>query len=98
MACCQKKRNSKTKQLIKRRIFESEGFNLVRHLKRNPPSILQDQLLHDYHKRSHTLYEKAIKFKPANKAFIHHIVQMHDEFGREMLSRGIIHKTPLQRL
>lgn len=98
MACCQKKRKAKTKQLMNRRIFETEGFSMMKHLRRNPPSVVQDQLLLNYHIRSHTLYEKAIKFKPPNKAFIHQVVEMHDEFVRELLKRRVNHKTPLQRI
>jgi hypothetical protein len=97
MPCCQKTRKAKVKQLIQRRLFETEGFSVLKRLTRIPPPSLQDNLLIAHHKKLHEIYEKAKKFKSVNKALVHHLVERHDAFVREMTKRGIKHKTPIQR-
>ncbi len=97
MACCKKRRNQQTKKIMKRRLFEADAFRSLARLKDQNPITLQNKLLLDYHKKTHMLYAGALKHKPVNKAFINRIVEMHDEYVREILKRGIDHKTPLQR-
>jgi len=98
MACCQKRRKEQVKQLMKRRLFEIEGFSTLKLLKKNPPRLLHDKLILDYHRKTHMLYKNAIKHKPLNRVFINQIVELHDEFVKEMLTRDIEHKNPIQRI
>ena len=98
MACCQKRRKQKIKQLMKRRMFESEGFSSLGRMKRNHPSMLQDKSIEAYHTQAHELYKRAVKQKPPNKVFIHQVVELHDSLTNEMLKRRIKHSTPITRI
>ena len=96
MPCkCSKKRKSKYMQ---RRLFEIEQFKIFRNMRSKLPKSLSRQILLDYHRKTHMLYEGNIKRKPINKEFVNSIVDLHDKFVKEMLQRGISHKTPLKRV
>lgn len=98
MACCQKRRKEQVKRLMKRRIFEVEGFSILKLLKKNPPRLLHDKLILDYHRKTHILYKGAIKHKPLNRIFITQICELHSEFVKELTNRKMEHQTPMQRI
>ena len=62
------------------------------------PSSLANNLLLDYHRKTHMLYTAATKKYPPNKTFANSMVSLHNKFVREMLKRGMKHNTPLKRI
>ena len=98
MACCQKRRKQQVKRLMQRRLFESESLKILASLKGKAPADLENKLLLDYHRKTHMLYNGALKHKPPNKKFINQIVSMHDEYVKEMSKRGMKHTTPLKKI
>ena len=62
-----------------------------------PTKITNQQLL-DYHRKTHMLYSGNTARTLINKAFINHIVDLHDSFVTEILKRGMKHNTPLKKL
>lgn len=97
MTCC-KKRKEKVKKLMERRIFELESYRIIKNLKGKIPTSLPNQLLLDYHRKTHMLYAAALKHNPPNKKFINEVVLMHNEYVKEMKKREIKHTTPMERI
>lgn len=62
------------------------------------PSSLTPNLLLDYHRKTHMLYEAAVRKIPPNKIFANSMVRLHDKFVKEMLKRGMKHNTPLKKI
>jgi hypothetical protein len=74
-------------------------FDIIsRRMANKDPSKLHKKILMDYHKKTHMLYAAAIKRKPPNKKFINSIVTLHDNLAKEMIRRGIDHKSPLESI
>jgi len=78
--------------------FSSRSVSLFKSLIDAVPRKLNNQLLQDYHRKTHMLYAGNIKRTPVNKKFINLIVDLHDEFVKEMLKRKINHNTPLKKI
>ena len=95
MVCCRKRR-TKQRQVMARRLFENNAFKVLRDLKNKSPDILQDELLDQYHRKCHMLYKGAIKLKPPNKVFINQVIELHIQCMKEMKIRGMKHDSPLQ--
>lgn len=98
MPCCEKKRKEHLRRSMQRRLFESDMAMMMRRLKDAKPSSLSNPLLLDYHRKTHMLYQGAMKHKPPNKQFINQVVSMHDSFVKEMLNRGMKHTSPLKKI
>jgi hypothetical protein len=98
MACCNKTRKEKVRQVMKRRLFEADKQSTVSKLSTQNPKTIDKKLLSDYHRKTHMLYQGALRYKPPNKGFINRVVSIHDTYVKEMLHRGMKHSTPLQRL
>jgi len=95
MPCCNKRR-----QVAKARRLMAEQKNLYTHKKLGDknPTLLNDKLLLDYHKKTHMLYAGAVARRPVNKPFVNSTVALHDKFVEEMLNRGMKHTTPLNKI
>ena len=95
MTCCQKKRKAKTRNLIQRRVFESDVYTTIKKIKGTDICLLQDRILIKTHNRIHSIYNKAIKFNPPNKKFIQNVVLMHTSYAEEIKKRRISHTSPI---
>jgi len=62
------------------------------------PASLSNQLLLDYHRKTHMLYEVAIRRSPPNKKFANSMVTAHNRIVKEMKKRGMKHNTPLKKI
>lgn len=99
MSCCgNKRRKEKIKRVMERRIFENNTFKILRLLKNRQSKSLNDKLLVEYHRKCHMLYAEASERLPINKVFINQVVEMHDQYVKEMIRRGMKHNSPLQRV
>jgi hypothetical protein len=99
MACrCSSKKKERLTKQMQRRLFETEQFKIAMSMKGKNPSSLKDKTLLDYHKKTHMLYAGNVKRNPINKQFVNSIVDLHDQFVREMLNRGMKHNTPLKKV
>jgi len=98
MPCCHKRRKAQVIKLVQRRIFESDSHTIIKNLKVNAPSILNDQKLVNTHTKIHSLYSKAIKFNPPNKKFINNVVSIHNRYVEEMIKRKMKHTSPIKNL
>ena len=98
MACCNKRRVAQRLKEAQQRVAEANQIVLFRSLRdKNPPS-LSDQLLLDYHRKTHMLYAGAVSRCPLNKPLVNSIVDLHDNFVKEMLARRMKHNTPLKKV
>lgn len=98
MACCNKRRAAQRLREARQRVDEANQLGIFRSLKdKNPPS-LPDKLLLEYHRKTHMLYAGAMLRRPLNKPFINSIVDLHDNFVKEMLKRRMNHNTPLKKV
>jgi len=98
MPCCQKTRKAQIKKLMERRTFEIEGFSMLKRLKSKPHYSLQDSLLLNYHRKTHKLYNQAIKLKPVNRIFINQVIEVHNSIIAELQKREIEHASPIQMI
>ena len=62
------------------------------------PASLVNNLLLDYHRKTHMLYAIAVKRTPPNKTYTNSIVTLHNKFVKEMLKRKMKHNTPLKKI
>lgn len=83
---------------MQKRLLEIDMLKVVRSMKTKNPSSLESNLLLDYHRKTHMLYQGNINRKPVNKDFINSIVALHDNLVREMLKRRMKHNTPLSKI
>jgi len=78
--------------------FLKNSLRLYKLLKDAVPSKLTNQQLLEYHRKTHMLYQGNIRHRPPNKQFINMIVDLHDSFVKEILRRGMNHKSPLKKI
>ena len=78
-------------------MFFTEIKNILRRMD-TEPSKLENKTLVDYHRKTHMLYSKSIKSKPLNRKLINNIVNLHDNYVKEMTKRNMNHKTPLRKI
>lgn len=78
--------------------FTSNSMYMLKALINSKPKKLNDRLLQDYHRKCHMLYAGNITRTPVNRTFINSIVELHNRFVKEMLSRGMNHNTPLKKV
>jgi len=95
MPCCNKKRRVME---ARRRMTEQKNLNKYKMMKDKNPTLLNDKLLVEYHKKTHMLYAGAIARRPVNKPFVNSTVSLHDKFAEELLNRGMKHNTPLNKI
>lgn len=95
MPCCGKKRRVME---ARRRVVEQNNLKQYKSMKGKNPSLLNDKLLLDYHKKTHMLYAGAVARKPVNRPFANSMVALHNKFVEEMLNRGMKHNTPLEKI
>ena len=95
MPCCAKKRRVME---ARRRVLEQANKNTYKSMQDKDPTLLNDKLLLEYHKKTHMLYAGAVARRPVNKPFVNSIVNLHDKFVEELLSRGMKHNTPLKKV
>jgi hypothetical protein len=79
-------------------LFELQIPDALLKLKEARPSSLNSKLLLDYHMKTHMIYAGAIKRNPPNKPFINSIVDIHNNFAKEIVKRGMKHNTPLKKV
>jgi len=63
---------------------------------RKQTNELSTQTLLTLHKQLHKSYTNLLRIKPKPENAIKIIVQSHDEYVKELLTRGIKHNTPLK--
>ena len=98
MACCGKKRNIKIHRVVEDQKLLKNSLKLLYNFKDVKPAFLKNKTLLDYHRKTHMLYEVNIKRRPVTKNLINQIVELHDNFVKEMLKRNMKHKTPLKKV
>lgn len=98
MACCGKRRAAKRLQAARRKALENNAsLGTYRAMKDKDPASLPSKLLVEYHRKTHVLYEGAIKRNPPNIQFINSISDIHKNVVTEILKRKMKHNTPLKK-
>lgn len=78
--------------------FFNKSLSMTKAMKDVNLSEIPNNLLLDYHRKTHMLYGGNIKNKPINKQFINFIVELHNNIVKEMTNRKMKHNTPLPKL
>jgi len=78
--------------------FQRNSRDVFSKLKDVNPRKLDSKLLLEYHRKTHMLYAGNTKRDPVNKQFVNSIVDLHDQFVKEMLRRNMKHNSPLKKV
>jgi len=79
-------------------LIELDIKNILFKMKDAKLSSLTNNLILDYHRKTHMLYTVATKKNPPNKTFANSMVSLHDKFVKEMIRRKMKHNTPLNKI
>jgi anaerobic ribonucleoside-triphosphate reductase len=99
MGCmCSKRKREKLQKDVKDKMKEMEHLKLAKNIKDQTPSLLNEKQLIDSYDKIVKLYSENITRKKLNKKLINFIVDLHNEFTKEMLNRGIPTIKPLNKI
>lgn len=84
--------------MISKYLLELQIKDAFLKMKDQNPSSLNSKRLLDYHRKTHMMYAGALRYNPPNKQFVNSIVDLHNNFVKEILKRGMKHNTPLKKI